>query len=90
VSHIFAIVFSLLLVTALFSIYSNFVMRFRLTKRESSRDKLVWWRVSSDKVGEMYQELFPKSFLPLSGQFTFWLLIAVAFVVLFAAIWKRL
>jgi hypothetical protein len=84
----FAIVFSILVLTAILSIYSNIVMRIRLTRREPSRDKLAWWRRGSDEVTGLYEELFPGSYLPLLSQFAFWLPLALALVVLVAYLWK--
>ena len=86
--HILPVVFSMLLLMALLSIYSNIVMRIRLTKAESSRDKLVWWRRGSNDVDAMYEELFPGSYLPLFSQFAFWLLLALASAVLVATLRK--
>jgi hypothetical protein len=88
VNYIFPVVFSMLLLMSLLSIYSNIVMRIRLTKAEPSRDKLVWWRRGSDEVDAMYEELFPGSHLPLFSQFAFWLLLALASVILVATLWK--
>lgn len=84
----FAIFFSILVLMAILSICSNIVMRVRLTKAESSRDKLVWWRRGSDEVTAMYEELFPGSYTPMFSQFAFWLILASALVVLIAHLWK--
>ncbi len=84
----FAIAFSILVLLSLLSIYSNVVMRIRLCKRESSRDKLVWWRLGSSEVTNTYEELFPSSYLPLFSQFAFWLLLVLAVVGLAAILWK--
>jgi hypothetical protein len=84
----FAFFFSILVLLSILSIYSNVVMRIRLTKGEASRDKLVWWRRGSDEVTSMYEELFPGSYLPLFGQLAFWLVLASALVVVIAHLWK--
>jgi hypothetical protein len=60
-----AIVFSILVLVAILSVCGNIVIRVRLTRAEPSRDKLVWWRRSSDEAGRMYEQLFPGSYLPL-------------------------
>jgi len=83
----FAILFSVLVLTAFVSLYSNIAMRVRLTKREPSRDKLVWWRASSDEVTSSYEELFPRSYLPILSQFAFWLVVTSAAAVLVAVLW---
>ena len=83
-----AIAFSILVAIALMSIYSDLVMRFRLTMREVSRDRLVWWRRGQSQVTGAYQELFPQSRLPLFAQFAFWLVLIVAGAGLAAALWK--
>jgi hypothetical protein len=84
----FAIVLSILLLAAILSFYSHIIMRIRLTKAEPSRDKLVWWRRSSAEVAAMYEELFPGSYMPLFSQFAFWLILALASVVVVASLWK--
>jgi hypothetical protein len=84
----FAIFFLILVLIAILSIVSNFVIRFRLTFREPSSDKLVWWRQGSDEVTSMYAEVFPKSYLPLFSRFAFLLVLTVAVVVLGAYFWK--
>jgi hypothetical protein len=84
----FAIVLSILLLAAILSFYSHIMMRIRLTKAEPSRDKLVWWRRGSGEVTSMYEELFPCSYMPLISQFAFWLVFALAFVIVAAVLWK--
>jgi hypothetical protein len=84
----FAILFSILVLMSILSIFSNLVMRIRLTKAEGSRDKLVWWRRGSDEVTSTYEELFPNSHLPLISQTAFWLVLAAALIVLIASPWK--
>jgi hypothetical protein len=84
----FPVVFSILVLMAILSIFSNIVMRIRLTKAEPSRDKLVWWRRGGDEVNAMYEELFPGSYMPLLSQFAFWFLLALASVALVAILWK--
>ena len=83
-----AIAFSILVAIALLSIYSDLAMRFRLTMREVSRDKLVWWRSGQSEVTDAYQELFPRSRLPLFARFAFWLVLIVAGAALATALWK--
>jgi hypothetical protein len=80
----FPIFFSILVLIALLSICSNIAMRIRLTKRESSRDKFVWWRRGADEVDSTYEELFPASYLPRLNRIVFWLVLASALAVLLA------
>jgi hypothetical protein len=80
--------FSILIVMAVFSIGGEFVMRVRLTRRQSLDDKLAWWRRGGDQVAATYEELFPQSRLPLFRRFVFWLLVACASVFLLAILWK--
>jgi hypothetical protein len=46
----FGVFFSILALVALVSIFGEIVMGVRLTRRETSRDKLVWWRRGGDEV----------------------------------------
>jgi hypothetical protein len=76
------IVFSILVLVALLSVCSSIFIRVRLTKAEPSRDKLVWWRRSSDEVGRMYEQLFPGSYLPRVIETGFWIVLVAALLVL--------
>jgi len=83
-----SVVVSILVLVAILSICSNISMRIRLTKAEPSRDKLVWWRRSSDEVTAMHEELFPGSYMPILSKLAFWLVVASASVGLAAILWK--
>jgi hypothetical protein len=85
----FGLFFSLLVLIALSSICIELVMRVRLTKAETSRDKLVWWRRGGDEIAATYQELFPRSKLPLFREFAFWFLLGSAAVVVVCIFWKK-
>jgi hypothetical protein len=78
----FGICFSILVIMALLSLCGEMVMRVRLTRRESSRDKLVWWRAGGDAVTAAYEEIFPGTRLPILRRFAFWLVIASALVLI--------
>jgi hypothetical protein len=82
-----AIAFSILIAMALLAIYSDLAMRFRLSVREVSSDKLVWWRRGQSEVTSKYQALFPHSRLPRFARFAFWLVLTVA-AGLAAFLWK--
>jgi hypothetical protein len=83
------IVFSIVLLVMMVGIGSNIVMRIRLAKRDSSTDKLAWWKRGSDEVGDTYRARFSSGYLPLLNQFAFWLVVTLAAVALvFALVWK--
>ena len=85
----FGIFFSVLVLGALLSICGEIVMRVRLTRRETSRDKLAWWRRGGDDVVAAYEEVFPHSRLPLFRRFVFWLFVAWSGVLVFSMLlWK--
>jgi hypothetical protein len=78
----FAILFSFFVVIALLSILGEIAMRVRLTRSDTSRDKLAWWRWGGDEVTAIYEELYPDSRLPIVRPFAFWLFIACSAVLL--------
>ena len=73
----FGVFFSILVVVALLSIFSEIVMRVRLTRR-ASRDKIAWWGRGGDEVAATYEEVFPDSRLPFLRRFVFWLFVSCA------------
>jgi hypothetical protein len=83
----FGVFFTILVVMALLSIFAEFVMRFRVTRR-ASRDKIAWWRRGGDEVAATYEALFPRSRLPLLRLFFFWLLVVWSGVLVFSMLWK--
>jgi hypothetical protein len=85
----FGVFFSIMVVVALLSILGEIVMRVRLTRREHSRDKLVWWRRGGDDVAATYEELFPHSRLPLFRRFVFWLIVACAGALVFSTLLQK-
>jgi hypothetical protein len=87
-SSMFVIFFSVLVLMAIISSCSEIVMRVRLTKREPSRDKLIWWRRGGDEVAAMYQEIFPRTRLPRFRGFAFWLVVACSLILLLTFLWK--
>jgi len=84
----FGVLFSILVVMAILSSCSEIVMRVRLSTRESPAEKLLWWRRGGDEVAAMYQELFPRTRLPLFRRFAFWLVVASCFAILVSMLWK--
>jgi hypothetical protein len=79
----FGICFSILVIMAILSLGGEMAMRVRLTRRESSRDKFIWWRTGGDAVNAAYEEIFPGTRLPILRRFAFWLVIACALVLVF-------
>ena len=73
----FGVLFSISVIVAVLSIFGEFVMRVRLTRR-ASRDKISWWRRGGDEVAAAYEEVFPDSRLPFFRRFVFWLLVTCA------------
>ena len=74
------IAFSALLLIALISIASEFIMRVRLSSREVKGEKLLWWSRGGDVVASEFQEAFPQSILPRFRVYAFWGIVVVAFV----------
>jgi hypothetical protein len=74
----FGIVLLTLVLISLASIYSDLMMRIRLTKRLPPENGLPCWMRSSDEVGRTYQELLPGSYLPSIIPYVFWLFLATA------------
>ena len=76
----FEIVFSVVVLLLLLSIFSNFVMRIRLTM--ASADKWVWWRIGTEEVADAYGARFPESPLPRLMDLVFWLVLVISVVIL--------
>ena len=78
---IVAVVFSALVISAVFSAAVHFAMRIRLMRADSARDRIEWLSFrSGDDVLSSYEALFPKSVLPRFCRFVFWMVIAIAAV----------
>lgn len=82
----FAICFSVLVTVALLSSCAEFVMRVRLTRRDT--DKFLWWRRGGDDVVDAYEELFPGTRLPVFRRFAFWGLVVGTLILLVSLLWK--
>jgi hypothetical protein len=85
---VFGVFFTILVVAAILSICGEIVMRIRLSRLEVPAEKLLWWRRGGDEVADTYQELFPRSRLPVFRRFIFWLFIAATAVVLLTILRK--
>jgi hypothetical protein len=86
-----AIAFSAMVILALVSSAMYFVMRVRLIRSDSARDRIEWLSFrSSDDVLGAYEALFPSSVLPRFCRFMFWTILAVAALALCGIIIVRL
>lgn len=82
-----AVAFSTMVVFALVSGAFYFVMRIRLMRVDSARDRIEWLSFrSSDDVLDTYVALFPRSVLPRFCRFVFWMVIVLGAVTLCVAI----
>jgi len=82
------ILFSILVVMVLLSLFGELLMRIRVSKKDPD-DRMVWWRLGGDEVAAAYEVLFPNSRLPFFRRFVFWLVIAWSAAVLSAFLWQR-
>lgn len=82
-----AVAFSTMVVFALVSGAFYFVMRIRLMRVDSARDRIEWLSFrSSDDVLDTYVALFPRSVLSRFCRFVFWMVIVLGAVTLCVAI----
>jgi len=87
--RMFGIFFSILVAVALLSIFGEIVMRVRLARRETSRDKLAWWRRGGEEVAATYEEAFPRSRIPFFRRFVFWFFVLLSGVLVLSILfWK--
>jgi hypothetical protein len=84
----FGVFFLILVAVAVLSICGEIVMRVRLTRHETSRDKLAWWRRGGDEVASTYAELFPRSYIPEFRRVVFWCFLAFCAGVVIATLLK--
>ncbi|PYU25296.1 MAG: hypothetical protein DMG30_05860 [Acidobacteria bacterium] len=82
-----AVTFLAMVILAFVSGAFYFVMRIRLMRVDSARDRIEWLSFrTSDDVLDNYEALFPRSVLPRFCRFVFWMVIAVGAVSLCATI----
>jgi hypothetical protein len=84
----FGTFFSLLVFLALLGICGEITMRVRLSRRETTGEKLAWWRCGGDAVSAAYDELFPNSRITAYRRFIFWLVLFCAASALVTILWK--
>jgi len=84
--HLFPLVgvlFSALVIVALITGLFHMIMRIRLVRLDTARDRIEWLSFrGSTEVIEAYQALFPNSILPRFCRFTFWAFIFCVAIVL--------
>jgi hypothetical protein len=81
-------IFYVFVVVALLNVCGEIYMRVCLSRRETSRDKLTWWRRGGDEVSESYEGVFSRSFIPKLRRYTFWGFIAFCASILVGLLWK--
>ena len=80
-----AVAFLALVILALVNIAFWWVMRIRLMRMDSTRDRIEWLSFrSGDDVLDTYAALFPHSVLPRYCRFAFWAVVLSAAIVLCA------
>jgi hypothetical protein len=80
-----AVAFLALVILALVNIAFWWVMRIRLMRMDSARDRIEWLSFrTGDDVLDTYAALFPHSVLPRYCRFVFWTVIVFAATVLCA------
>ena len=84
-----SIVFFALMFVALVSIFSEMIMRVRLSMGEPKGEKLFWWRRGGDEVAAEYRAVFPRAFLPAFRVFAFWLFLAVVLILCIVIFFKQ-
>ncbi len=84
------VAFSAVLVVALVSGAFFFVMRIRVMRADSARNRIEWLSFrSSDDVLETYEALFPRSVLPRFCRFAFWAAAGIGTVGLYVVLTLR-
>ena len=83
-----AIFWSILVLSIVVKIYSDFVMKIQVNERLPEEQRFSWWTRNSWKVARKYRELYPDSYLPLIGQCSFWLCLALGTTVLVNSLGK--
>lgn len=82
-----AVMFSAMVTFGLVCGAFYFVMRIRLMRVDSARDRIEWLSFrSGDEVLDTYEALFPRSVLPRFCRFVFWMVIVIGSVGLCATI----
>ena len=77
-----AVAFFTLVGMALVGIALNLVIRIRLMKRDTARDRLDWLSRGSAEAWDTYKALFPNSSMPRFLRIIFWAVVVFAFLTL--------
>jgi hypothetical protein len=86
----FVVFFSILPILALLMACTEVIMRVRLSQRESSANRLLWWRLGGDEVDGTYQEVLPHTLLLRIRRYLFWLFIVCCVAPLASFILNRI
>jgi len=86
----FGVFFAILLIVALFIICTEVIMRVRLSKSESSKNRLLWWGRGGDEVDSAFEEVFPHTLLSRARRYAFWLFVVCCLALLASFMLKRI
>ena len=86
----FVVFFSILVILVLLMICIEAIMRVRLSQRESSRERLLWWKLGGDEVDSTYEEVFPDTLLCRVRRYLFWLFIVCCLALFASFMLKRI
>jgi hypothetical protein len=86
----FVVFYSILLILALLMACTEVIMRVRLSQRESSADRLLWWRLGGDEVDSTYQEVFQHTLLSRIRRCLLWLFIVCCLALLASFMLKHI
>ena len=88
--QLIAVAFFALVVMALVTGSFYWVMRIRLMRMDTARDRIEWLSLrAGDDVLDTYKSLFPGSVLPRFCRFAFWAFIVFAAFILCVVMIKR-
>ena len=86
----FVVFFSILVILALLMTCTEVIMRVRLSQKESSPNRLLWWTLGSDEVDSTFDKVFPHTLLWRARRYLFWLFIICCLALLASFISKRI
>ncbi len=84
-----AIGFFTLVAMAILGIAFNIIVRVRLMKRDTARDRIAWLSRGSAEAWDTYDALFPGSLMTRFLRAMFWVVIAFAAVLLAVGLLMR-
>jgi hypothetical protein len=86
----FEVFFAILLIVALFIIFTEVIMRVRLSKSESSQNRPLWWVRGGDEVDSAFEEVFPHALLLRARRYAFWLFVVCCLALIAFFMLKRI